>query len=332
MHVRIVDFNGIGVEDEPNHALRVSVVGGSPGGGLTDAELRASPVPFTTDQLPGALVGGRLAVDTGATGGLTDAELRASPVSVDGSGVVQPISATSLPLPSGAATDAGLAAIFARQTDGSQHTVVDASALPSGAATAANQATANASLSSIDGKLSSPVTVTGALTDTQLRATPVPVSGTITVQDGGGAITVDTGQLPAALVGGRLDENVGAWLGSTAPTVGQKTMANSVPVVLPSDQTVSVAPFTSATGTSSNVSGSASSTTLLASNAARKGATIFNDSTAILYVKFGATASVSSFGVKMIAGAYFEMPFSYTGIIDGIWASATGAARVTEFT
>lgn len=45
-----------------------------------------------------------------------------------------------------------------------------------------------------------------------------------------------TGQLPSALVGGRLDENVGAWLGSTAPTVGQKTMANSVPMTLASDQ------------------------------------------------------------------------------------------------
>lgn len=48
-------------------------------------------------------------------------------------------------------------------------------------------------------------------------------------------IPVSSTQLPAALVGGRLDENVGAWLGSTAPTVGQKTMANSVPVVLASD-------------------------------------------------------------------------------------------------
>lgn len=44
------------------------------------------------------------------------------------------------------------------------------------------------------------------------------------------------GQLPAALVGGRLDTNVGAWLGSTAPTVGQKAMAASLPVVLASDQ------------------------------------------------------------------------------------------------
>lgn len=44
------------------------------------------------------------------------------------------------------------------------------------------------------------------------------------------------GQLPAALVGGRLDANIGAWLGSTAPTVGAKVSANSVPVVIASDQ------------------------------------------------------------------------------------------------
>jgi len=55
------------------------------------------------------------------------------------------------------------------------------------------------------------------------------------VTDNGSSLTVDTTQLPAALVGGRLDNNVGAWLGSTAPTVGQKTAANSVPVVVASD-------------------------------------------------------------------------------------------------
>lgn len=42
-------------------------------------------------------------------------------------------------------------------------------------------------------------------------------------------------QLPAALVGGRLDTNLGAWLGSTVPTVGQKVAAQSIPVVLASD-------------------------------------------------------------------------------------------------
>lgn len=43
--------------------------------------------------------------------------------------------------------------------------------------------------------------------------------------------------LPAALVGGRLDTNIGSWLGSLLPTVGQKPMASSVPVTLASDQT-----------------------------------------------------------------------------------------------
>jgi hypothetical protein len=87
-----------------------------------------------------------------------------------------------------------------------------------------------------------------------------------------------------------------------------------------------------ATGTLSNVSGSDSSVTVLAANTARLGATIWNDSTAILYIKLGATASATSCTVKLLADAYYEVPYGYHGIIDGIWSSATGAARVTEVT
>lgn len=86
------------------------------------------------------------------------------------------------------------------------------------------------------------------------------------------------------------------------------------------------------TATLSNVASSASNVTLLTANVARKGATIYNDSSAILYVKFGATASTSSYTVQLPASAYYEVPFSYTGRIDGIWASANGNARVTELT
>lgn len=90
-----------------------------------------------------------------------------------------------------------------------------------------------------------------------------------------------------------------------------------------------------ATPTLANVAASASSVTLLAANAARLGAAIVNDSTSILYVKFGSTASATSFTVCLagsVAGvpAYYEVPFGYVGIITGIWVSATGAARVTE--
>lgn len=86
------------------------------------------------------------------------------------------------------------------------------------------------------------------------------------------------------------------------------------------------------TSTLSNVAGSATSVTLLASNTARLGGSIYNDSTAILYVKFGTPASTTSFNVEMYSNDYFEIPFNYSGIITGIWISATGAARVMEVT
>lgn len=88
----------------------------------------------------------------------------------------------------------------------------------------------------------------------------------------------------------------------------------------------------SSASTKANVASSASSVTILAANTARRGASIWNDSSAILYLDLtGGTASATSCSVKLIADAFYEVPFGYTGLITGIWASATGAARVTEF-
>lgn len=85
------------------------------------------------------------------------------------------------------------------------------------------------------------------------------------------------------------------------------------------------------TSTPSNVNSSASNVTLLAANANRRAATIYNDSTQVLYVKFGATASATSFKVAISPNGYYEFPLPvYTGIVDGIWAAANGAARITE--
>ena len=88
------------------------------------------------------------------------------------------------------------------------------------------------------------------------------------------------------------------------------------------------------TGTVTSVADAAVSTTLLASNAARFGATFFNDSTSTLYLKCGATASTTSYTVQVDPSGYWEMPHpAYTGIVDGIWsADAAGNVRVTEFT
>ena len=104
--------------------------------------------------------------------------------------------------------------------------------------------------------------------------------------------------------------------------------SGSIPVTL--SGTIDTEETRPASSNITSVSGSASNTTLLASNASRRGASVYNDSSAALYVKLGATASTSSFTIKLSQDGYYEVPFSYTGVIDGIWASATGNARVTE--
>lgn len=91
------------------------------------------------------------------------------------------------------------------------------------------------------------------------------------------------------------------------------------------------------TGTISSVSGSASSVTVLAANTSRKGATIFNDSAATLYLALSdTTASTTVHTVQVAASGYYELPLNdggvYTGRIAGIWSSATGSARVSEMT
>lgn len=86
------------------------------------------------------------------------------------------------------------------------------------------------------------------------------------------------------------------------------------------------------TATTANVASSASNTTLFAAQGSVNGRTIYNDSTSVLYVKYGATASSSSYTVQLAAGAYYEFPAPvYGGQVDGIWASANGNARVTSW-
>lgn len=90
---------------------------------------------------------------------------------------------------------------------------------------------------------------------------------------------------------------------------------------------------TASTSTTSSVSGSASSVQLLASNSSRKSASIYNDSSASLYVKFGTTASTTDFKYPLGPRDILEFPAPiYTGRVDGIWSSASGAARIAEET
>ncbi len=151
--------------------------------------------------------------------------------------------------------------------------------LPTGAATSANQTTELVSLASIDAKLTSPIVVdtglTPGLTDAELRATPVPISGTIDIAAGSaviGHIIADTGSTTAVtgnvtivqgtgtnlhtvIDSGSIIANAGTNLNTSLlaleaggnlaaikadvdniPPQGQAIMASSMPVVIASDQ------------------------------------------------------------------------------------------------
>lgn len=91
----------------------------------------------------------------------------------------------------------------------------------------------------------------------------------------------------------------------------------------------------SATGTRTQVADTTSDGVILAANANRRGATIFNDSSATLFLGLGTTAvTATNYSVKLLSGAYYEVPYNFTGQVRGLWATDPndGAARVTELT
>jgi hypothetical protein len=83
-----------------------------------------------------------------------------------------------------------------------------------------------------------------------------------------------------------------------------------------------------------NVSASVTSVTVLAANANRSGAIIYNDSTANLRIAYSATASATSFTMLIPPQNAWVMTADakWRGLITGIWEAANGAARVTEIT
>lgn len=91
---------------------------------------------------------------------------------------------------------------------------------------------------------------------------------------------------------------------------------------------------TSGATVATTVASSATQTTILAANPNRKGASIYNNSTANLLVDLiPATGSVdaATFGLKIPSQSYYELPFGYTGAIMGLWDAVNGSALVREF-
>lgn len=308
-----------GIIDTPNTAIKVNcVIGCGAGGGLTDAELRATPVPVSgtfwqaTQPVSGTFwqTIQPTSISQTGTNNDVDANITNSSIAVTGtfwpatqpvsgtfwqatqpvSGTfwqaTQPISAATLPLPTGAATETTLGTRLAEATFTTRIPVN-------------GQGTMAASVPVVIASNQSAVPVSGPLTDAQLRATPVPVSGTVTANAGSGTMAVS----------GPLTD---AQLRATPPTVITKSALTAN-----SPATVSV----------STTSGLA-----LASNAGRKGLLVINLSNATVCFGIGATAVLSS-GICLQPSAAWSMnEYSFvTGAINAIASAAASTISIQEF-
>lgn len=274
---------------------------------------------------------------------------------VDGSGVTQPISASSLPLPTGASTSAlqvtgnttltsisgQLPATLGQKTSANSLAVVLASDQSSINVVASNAYAQGSTTAGELGFLQLGAVTTAAPTYTTAQSSPLSLTVAGALRVDGSAVTqpisaaalpLPTGAATSALQTAG-NATLTAISGQLPATLGQKTMAASFAVTIASDQTpLSVVATLSSTGALTSVSLTTGSQVLLASNALRRGFMIYNDSLNMLFVAFAATASTTAFSTKIQPGGAYEPGIDYTGVISGISSAASGAARITEFT
>ena len=134
------------------------------------------------------------------------------------------------------------------------------------------------------------------------------------------SIDADTLNLNTDQLESKLDTTTGLLTTLSADTAIIKAdMANGVAVT-----------NTSSTGATPTTFSDTSYGTISASNPNRKGLAIFNEGAGVLYVTLGtSTTTTSSYTARLSALDYYEVPFGYTGLVGGIFATA-GTARVTQ--
>ena len=129
----------------------------------------------------------------------------------------------------------------------------------------------------------------------------------------------------------RILETIGTATGGTQSINFNLEAIEAVMVTLQADVADGLRPPNSTTGgTGSTDFTSTSYGTIATASTGRLGCTIFNSGPGNLHITLGtATTSTSVFTARLSAGDYYEVPFNYTGLIGGIFATA-GTAEVTQ--
>lgn len=87
-------------------------------------------------------------------------------------------------------------------------------------------------------------------------------------------------------------------------------------------------PFSNSTVT--RVTASTTSATILAANGGRRTTVIFNEGSAKVFIKLGASASTTNYTIQLGAGGSFIIPEGYTGIISAVFSTNTGNVQISE--
>lgn len=98
---------------------------------------------------------------------------------------------------------------------------------------------------------------------------------------------------------------------------------------------LTVSPTSPSTPSLTAIAAATSSQTALASTAGRLGVVYFNNADKSCYLKYGTTASATSFTKKLFPGESWEPAINYTGRVDVIWDSGVNTGlnlNVTELT
>ncbi len=243
-------------------------------------------------------------------------DVNGNPMAVTG-GITMPVSTSALVV--AGITSTGVATYFRTETDGTTWVTGSVTALAAGTQTVTGTITVANTPTVVQGNAGSIAQSWYArMTDGSqvigVNAAPIWITGSVSTAAGTQTVTGSVSVL------------------NTVTVTGSVTVANSLTGSMTVSNTVTVRDAGNATSVITSVPGSITSVTVLASNSNRKGAAVYNDSNARLYLKLGATASTTSFTVLVFPNSYYELPAMYTGIVDGIWASASGNARVTEIT
>lgn len=189
--------------------------------------------------------------------------------------------------------------------------------------------------SDVAGSAASPPTTTGAAQAWAMGVVLVDYTTGLPMNAGsgggsGGAVTAVSG---AYALGSIVDIGTGASPGANTVN-GRLVTLNTSLASLEASETGPT------TGTATQVAGTVTPLTALASNTARKAASFVNEALgtagAICYVLCSGTGTVSStnYTYKLIPGQTLDLQsdFPYTGRITAVFASAAGALNITEFT